>query len=132
MKTLQELFNSPSRFSRSKQRHGVVYEWWVEDQHYEMTFSHEGSNEYETEFRNLTSGDSFGITGSGGAARVFATVVKIMEDFIKFSDPDGISFSAKTESRKKLYSRMLKRFSDKYVYDLDGQWYVMTKKSFFK
>ena len=62
---------------------------------------------------------SFDVTGDGDALKIFSTVMKIGEDFIKKEDPKYISFSAEKQKgadpkvmagREKLYLRMTKKY----------------------
>jgi hypothetical protein len=64
-------------------------------------------------------------TGEGDAMRIFATVIKVVEDFVKKENPKYLSFQAEKDkprggkglqSREKLYSRMVSKFfSKKYT-----------------
>lgn len=65
-------------------------------------------------------------TGGGDAMRIFATVIQIIQDFIKQMDPEQMTFSAlkgeqrtkEKDSREKLYSRLIKKYlSKKYKVD---------------
>jgi len=51
----------------------------------------------------------YNVSGTGNEFLVFATVIDITQDFIAKKHPRGITFSAKEESRMKLYSRFLKQ-----------------------
>jgi hypothetical protein len=68
-----------------------------------------------------------GVTGGGDQMRIFATVISVIEEFIKKESADEIRFSAeksddedekgvKVGSREKLYTRLVKRFSDRMGY----------------
>lgn len=55
-----------------------------------------------------------GVTGEGDAFRIFATVIKMLGDFINEEDPRIVSFTSdKTSgfSRSKLYSALINRFA---------------------
>jgi hypothetical protein len=84
-------------------------------------------------------------TGGGDAFKIMSTVLDIIKDYIKNNDPDGIKFAAnkdeyfgqdseKTQSREKLYNKMIERFAKKagYVVYADkhkyGTQYKLTKK----
>lgn len=84
-------------------------------------------------------------TGEGDAMRIFATVIKMIEDFIKKENPKYILFSAlkpadredrkEKQSREKLYSRLVKRFSGKLGYTArentfsgGTEWHLTRKK----
>lgn len=79
-------------------------------------------NEWTVEFfRN----GSQSVTGEGDAMRIFATVMKIIERFLKVENPYFVRFAAMKEnedkkdkqSREKLYSRLVKRFAGKMGYN---------------
>lgn len=80
-------------------------------------------------------------TGEGDAMRIFATVIQIIQDFIKQIDPEQMTFSAvkgnqrsnEKDSREKLYSRLIKKYlSKKYKVDerpeASGTIWYFTKK----
>ena len=75
---------------------------------------------YEVQFRNRTKSDAVSITKTGDEFRVFATVMKITEDVVKKSNPEGLYFTAKEQSRRKLYEKLIKRFASKIGYELTG------------
>ena len=65
---------------------------------------------------------SYDVTGGGDALKIFSTVMKICDDFIKKEDPKYVSFGAEKPkgsdsktlaSREKLYLRMSKKFFGK-------------------
>ena len=71
---------------------------------------------------------SMEITGEGDAMRIFATVMKVIEEFIKKENPKYMNLSAEKktqggdknvlQSREKLYKRMLKKYlGSKYKID---------------
>jgi len=62
---------------------------------------------------------SYDVTGEGDALKIFSTVMKIAQDFVKKEDPKYISFAAEKPSgaprmvmatREKLYLRMANKF----------------------
>ena len=62
---------------------------------------------------------SYGETGEGDALKIFSTVMKIAQDFVKKEDPKYVSFSAEKPkgsnpkilaTREKLYLRMAKKY----------------------
>ena len=68
------------------------------------------------------------VTGEGDAMRIFATVMKVIEEFIKKENPKYMNLSAEKktqggdknvlQSREKLYKRMLKKYlGSKYKID---------------
>jgi len=78
-------------------------------------------------------------TGQGDAMRIFATVLKLTQDFIKKENPKYIEFSSSKlrdpgESRDKLYDRMVKKYAgSKYNIDStksgDDTTWRLTRKS---
>lgn len=50
--------------------------------------------------RSVAGGYSMGITNTGDAARIFATVIQIVKDYVNKHHPVGFSFDAKESSRK--------------------------------
>lgn len=83
---------------------------------------------WEIDFSRQKKGSSkarYDTTGEGDAMRIFATVIKIVEDFIKKEKPKYLSLTAEKgkpsggkglQSREKLYSRMVtKYFGKKYA-----------------
>jgi len=78
---------------------------------------------FEVSFILLRVGDeygsSFGITDTGDEFRVFATIAKIMDVFIKQYNPTAFTFSAKEKSREKLYDVLSKRIAREYKYSLE-------------
>ena len=84
-------------------------------------------------------------TGGGDAFKIMSTVLDIIKDYIKNNDPEGIKFAAnkdelfgqdkwETQSREKLYNKMIERFATKAGYKVDadknryGTQYKLTKK----
>lgn len=66
--------------------------------------------------------ESVGILGTGGAPRVFASILRIMDDFIRRVSPEYIVFSAQEGSRRKLYRRMVSSLLTKYsIYKRIGE-----------
>ena len=64
----------------------------------------------------FTRNDKYDLTGEGDAMRIFATVLKLTQDFIKKENPKYIEFSSSKlrdpgESRNKLYDRMVKKYA---------------------
>ena len=69
-------------------------------------------------------GGSQDVTGGGDAFRIFATMMDAVRQFILMEKPGSVSFTATKdvpdgqdpESRAKLYTRMVERFSDSLGY----------------
>ena len=87
-----------------------------------ITFNHEGDNEWHVAFER---GHSQDITGEGDAQRIFATVLATIQKFIKKHKPQQLTFSAtkdvepdqNSESRVKLYNRLVDRYATSWGYD---------------
>ena len=85
-------------------------------------FNNEGGGEWQVEFYRNNSQE---VTGEGDAQRIFATVLGAIEKFIKKHDPLQITFSASkevepgqnSESRAKLYNRLVDRYAAAWGYD---------------
>jgi len=70
----------------------------------------------------------FSITGTGNASIVFATVVQIIDDFIRQDKPILFMFSAESASRFKLYTTMTRIISKKYKnyeYDIGSNYFYI-------
>lgn len=80
-------------------------------------------DEWSIEFYRDNSQD---LTGEGDAQRIFATVLKSIEKFIKTEKPKEMAFAAaKTtyggsanQSRTNLYNRMIRRYAPQWGYDV--------------
>lgn len=55
--------------------------------------------------------DPYGITGTGDALRILATVMAILKTFIATAHPTRIDFSASEPSRQKLYRMFIRQVS---------------------
>jgi hypothetical protein len=81
----------------------------------------EGEEVVQVEFYRNNSQE---VTGEGDAMRVFATVLTAIQQYIKKYKPARLSFSARkeveqdqnSESRSKLYDRMVQRYSKSWGY----------------
>lgn len=65
--------------------------------------------------------DNHKVTGGGDAMRIFSTVISMIDEFISIQSPMVVKFSADksksgSDSRSKLYSRMIKRFASTVGY----------------
>jgi len=88
-----------------------------------IMFNHEGDDEWQVEFyRN----NSQALTGEGDAHRIFATVITAIKKFVKKHKPQLVRFSASREvepgqssqSRAKLYDRIVERYAHAWGYDV--------------
>ena len=80
----------------------------------------------------------FGVTGSGDARKVFATVIEIVKKFVDERHPVDITFSAKEPSRVRLYNAFMKRLDRELPdyegksgpgYEADNTYYYLTLKN---
>jgi predicted nucleotidyltransferase len=88
-----------------------------------IMFNREGDDEWQVEFHR---DHSTGVTGQGDAQRIFATVITAIQKFIKKRKPQVLRFSATREvepgqssqSRAKLYDRIVQRYAHAWGYDM--------------
>lgn len=66
---------------------------------------------------DFTRGGSYEQTGEGHAGKVFATVMRAFQDYLKSVEPDYVLFASKGHSRTKLYQSIIKRFANKFGYN---------------
>lgn len=140
---ISEAFDKPYRYDFEKEPDGSYYGYFrVADGSLitVMCEYYKPSKEWNIEFTRNGSQD---LTGEGDAMRIFATVIKIIERFLKEEKPDRVRFSAlkdgeddsEKQSREKLYSRMVKRFAGKMGYNakerslrIGTEWELTRKK----
>ena len=67
-----------------------------------------GMDAVEVEF---SRNDSYDMTGGGDANRVLGTVLQAFREYLKGYQPKILIFSAKGESRSKVYQNLIKRFA---------------------
>ena len=87
-----------------------------------IMFNNEGDDAWQVEFWR---GHSQGITGQGDQQRIFATVLAAIQKFIKKNKPWRLTFSANkdvepgqnTESRARLYNRLVDRYASAWGYE---------------
>jgi GNAT superfamily N-acetyltransferase len=91
-----------------------------------IMFNQDGGDEWRVEFHRNNSQE---VTGEGDSQRVFATVLKAIQQFIKKQRPWMLTFSANKEgrsdtdkqSRVRLYDRMVKRYAHAWGYETRQQ-----------
>jgi hypothetical protein len=91
-----------------------------------IMFNQDGGDEWRVEFHRNNSQE---VTGEGDSQRVFATVLKAIQQFIQKQDPWMLTFSADKEgysdadkqSRVRLYDRMVKRYAQAWGYETRQQ-----------
>ena len=121
---ITEAFDRPYAFKWQRGDHGD-YDILVklpDGSPLSITFNHEGDNEWHLAFER---GHSQDITGAGDAQRIFATVLATIQKFIKKHKPQQLTFSAikdvepdqNSESRAKLYNRLVDRYATSWGYD---------------
>jgi hypothetical protein len=85
---------------------------------------------YHVEFGDMSQGK--GITGLGGTdtAKIFGIVINAVADKIKKAKIDYIFFSAKEDSRKALYKKMIPSIADKLGMSQvnNGKYFYLYKK----
>jgi len=92
-----------------------------DEDHYiwDIGFSRRRTPDMTAGKRIIPGQPSYGMTGDGDAVKIFSTVMKIAQDFVKKEDPKYISFAAEKPdgapskvmaTREKLYLRMAKKF----------------------
>ena len=115
---VEEAFNQPYATDLEKSEHDD-YDSLVQlpdGSHLSVMFNNQGDDEYQVEFWR---GPSQGVTGEGDAQRIFATVLSTIQRFIKEHNPWRLTFSAtkdvepgqNSESRAKLYNRLVDRYA---------------------
>jgi hypothetical protein len=132
---ITEIFDSPYDYTGE----------WINRNHWKGFFTTKDNIRYRVTIFNYRSWEiifsrdednEVGITNTGDSVRIFSTVAKIVEEFIKERQPEKIQFSSKTKepTRIKLYNMLAKKLADKYGYDVkneteyDEYWYYLTKK----
>lgn len=146
---ISEAFDKPYPYDLEKEDDETYYGYFrVEDNSViqVMFYGSEHIEDYEHSDWNIEfqRNGSQAVTGEGDAMRIFATVIKIIEEFLKQEKPKYASFSAfkpdgkedrkEKQSREKLYSRLVKRFASKMGYGAressfsGGTSYSLTRK----
>jgi len=122
---LDEAFNQPYPHEIEQKSEFGDYDTLVrlpDGKYLSIMFNHEGNNEWQVEFYRNNSQE---ITGEGDAQRIFATVLNAIQKFVKEHEPWRLIFSAKkdvdpgqnSESRAKLYDRLVQRYAAAWGYD---------------
>jgi adenylate kinase family enzyme len=121
--SVAEAFDQPYSFTWEKSEYGDVdaLATLSDGSHLSIMFEHTTPYEVNVSFwRN----NSLAVTGEGDAQRVFATVLAAIQEFLKVEQPANISFSASkevesgqnSESRAKLYNRLVQRYATSWGY----------------
>lgn len=112
---VHELFSKPAEWRWLEKSAGLWQaEFAIDKRNY--TVSCAGARSISIQF--ALDGYGQGITNTGNAVLVFATVLDIISDFLKQRKPEEFSFGAKLNqpSRVKLYRRMAKEIEQKLQY----------------
>jgi GNAT superfamily N-acetyltransferase len=119
-----EAFNQPYTTKSEKSEYGDVdmLAKLPDGTNLSIMFNNQGDDEWQVEFYRNNSQE---VTGEGDAQRVFATVLTSMQKFIKKYKPWRLTFSANkdvqpgqnSESRAKLYNRLVQRYSQAWGYE---------------
>jgi hypothetical protein len=145
---INELFNQPLKYNKVVPRasdEGKKLTWRFDtpkgNRYQVEAYFSKNEDKWEFGFYDFED-DSAEITGKGDAAQVFATVIKIGEEFLADVKPRMVEFFAdKLEpSRVKLYHRMVKTIADRTpeyeikTQDYGGSYmrYVMIRKDSIK
>jgi hypothetical protein len=138
---IAEAFDQPYRSKWEKSEHGD-YDALVrlpDGTNLSIMFNNEGDDEWQVEFYRNNSQE---VTGEGDAQRIFATVLNAIQKFIKKHQPWRLKFSASktvepgqnSQSRAKLYDRLVQRYAGAWGYDMyhedhgDQVTYELTQK----
>jgi 8-oxo-dGTP pyrophosphatase MutT (NUDIX family)/pyrimidine deaminase RibD-like protein len=122
--SVNEAFNQPYKTKSEKSEYGDVdvLAKLPDGTNLSIMFNNQGDDEWQVEFYRNNSQE---VTGEGDAQRVFATVLTSMQKFIKKYKPWRLTFSANkdvqpgqnSESRAKLYNRLVQRYSKAWGYE---------------
>ena len=126
---INELFDKPARWKMTSNRPTYVeYESNINGRRLRVTFNGSFDEKWEVFFDVDTE---IGITGGGDEVKIFSTVLDIMKDFIQRNSPEELYFTASkevhdkntgkisfTDSRSRLYSRLIRRFAKDHGYSL--------------
>lgn len=122
---MAEAFNQPYSADLSDETEHGDYDSLTQlpdGSHLSVMFNNQGDGEYQVEFWR---GPSQEVTGEGDAQRIFATVLSTIQRFIREHNPWRLTFSAtkdvepgqNSESRAKLYNRLVDRYAAAWGYD---------------
>lgn len=79
------------------------------------------TNEVSAVIIEFSRSGEYGLTGGGEAPAVFGTVIKAIERYLAGHQPDFFLFSAKEESRSSLYKSLIKRYANRFGYQIIPQ-----------
>lgn len=108
-----EVLNKPVAWRwTNKDQYNWSASFRVGDASYEVWIDNNSSDDWELIFRlsHLIGNpdvSAYGITKTGGELAVFSTVIDVLKAFIRERSPVRIWFTAKEDSRKRLYKAFL-------------------------
>lgn len=107
---LLEIFNKPEKWQvKEDNDYGFIAKFAIDDKQYEFVAEQEDEDQYVVDFFLMgKSWPTTELTNTGDSLQVFATIVHIFKTFLTKRKPKIIEFSAKENSRIKLYDRMAK------------------------
>ena len=85
-----------------------------------VEFSYDGDGQWEVDFGREETTQAWNrrdkavsakITGQGDAFRIYATLIDMIQDFVRHQDFDALVFTAHETSRKDLYKRILPKLA---------------------
>lgn len=94
--------------------HGPMYTFSATMEHDDLG---EGYDEELWHVQFYADNHKYGITGTGDAQAIFATVIAMMSEFTRKIQPAVMMFEAKEVSRSKLYERLIKRYARSWGFD---------------
>jgi len=79
-------------------------------------------NNYDHVSIDFTVNETFGITGiNRNQFKIFSIVFEIIKEFFnKEKEIEYVEFTAKEQSRKKLYSKFIEKYANKFGFELDN------------
>jgi len=120
---INELFDKPARWQMTRDSRGAVdYQSNVNGKDLAVVFDIIAPGTWEVIF-SVDSEHAVTGEGDGDEMRIFSTVLDIISDFIKNKDPEQLHFTAEktpdsSNSRIRLYNRLIKRFASSRGYKL--------------
>lgn len=118
-----ELFSKPLEWSWTSRSDTLwTARFEVDGIDYQVYFTYDNESQdyptWEVEFAALDDriNNPYGVSGTGHASTVFATVLDIIKDF-KSTHKEFITFTADEPSRKKLYTSLVKKLAQGYTID---------------
>ena len=121
---LTEIFDKPAPIKWGKKGKSITGDFTVGEEDYVIYFSPmpDWDDEWVIEFVQKVAGKKrgkLGLTGTGKEFQVFSTVINGVKDWVKKKKPGVIEFEGSGESRKKLYTRLIKTLIKSIPYKID-------------